>query len=613
MDITNNTALIEALLLEELPDCDEDSDAGVSEDEVADLQLPSPRGFDEVFERALDSVLAEIPPSSPSNEDVLECPINQVSTSPIPGSSVQTDLPVANTSSHRPNQRLPEPNRKWKKRDLDTILPEYHADTGVVENCFAHCTTPTDIFLVLIGGIIDNIVYQSNHYATQKGKVLNLKKEELLTFIGMNFFMGYNTRPAWRDHYSSAPDLNNALICNTMPRDRFAFILSHLHCNDNSQMPRDCKDKLYKIRPMVDALNKTFQEVYHGTRELSVDESMVKFKGRSVLKQYLPMKPIKRGYKLWCLADQRGYIKKFQIYQGKDEEMNSKFIGYGLGEKVVLELTEQNWGEGKVVYFDNFFSSVALLEKLKTENTYACGTIRSNRKGLPGNMLADSQMKRGDSDHRFSNLDIGYWKWKDNKVVHLVSNFHGNNEATVSRKEKNGSRSTITCPVAVKDYNTYMGGVDTADRLRALYCIDRKSPKWWHRLFWGLLDIAFVNSYVIHGLIMEQIPVKEFRRSVTQGLMTMKDTNQKRKTSTDSITKGGSSKRRKSDYSTIKDVRLGNKGIHWPKFVENRGRCEVCSMKKIQSKPHSKCSHCNVFLCVNEKKNCFVEYHEVNM
>ncbi|CAB3225786.1 unnamed protein product [Arctia plantaginis] len=210
-------------------------------------------------------------------------------------------------------------------------------------------------------------------------------------------------------------------------------------------------------------------------------EQVDKLKAESVLKQYLPMKPIKRGYKLWCLADQRGYIKKFQIYQGKDEELNSKFTGYGLGEKVVLELTEQDWGKGKVVYFDNFFSSVALLEKLKTENTYACGTIRSNRKGLPGNMLSDSQMKRGNSDYRFSSLDIGYWKWKDNKVVHLVSNFHGNQEATVSRKEKNGSKSAIICPMAVKDYNSYMGGVDTADRLRALYCIDRKSPKWWHR------------------------------------------------------------------------------------------------------------------------------------
>lgn len=613
MDIKNNTALIEALLLEELPDCDEASDAGVSDDEVENVQLPSPRGFDEIFERAIEDVLAEVPPSSPSNEDVLEYPINQVPTSSLPAPSVQPDLPSANNSSHRTNQRLPEPNRKWKKRDLSTSLPEYIADTGVVDDWFAHCTTPTDIFLVLIDDIVDIIVYQSNLYATQKSKVLNLKKEELLTFIGINFFMGYNTRPAWRDHYSSAPDLNNALICKTLPRDRFAIILSHLHCNDSSKMPSGCKDKLYKIRPMIDALNKKFEMVYHGTRELSVDESMIKFKGRSVLKQYLPMKPIKRGYKLWCLADQRGYIKKFQIYQGKDEELNTKFTGYGLGEKVVLELTEQDWSKGKVVYFDNFFTSVALLEKLKTENTYACGTIRSNRKGLPGNMLADSQLKRGDSDHRFSNLDIGYWKWKDNKMVHLVSNFHGNEEATVSRKEKNGTKSAITCPIAVKDYNMYMGGVDTADRLRALYCIDRKSPKWWHRLFWGLLDIVFVNAYVIHGLIMEQTTVKDFRRSVTQGLMTMKDASQKRKTSTDNTAKGGPSKRRKSDYSTIKDVRLGNRGIHWPTFVENRGRCEVCSLKKIQSKPHSKCSHCNVFLCVNEKKNCFIEYHEVNL
>ncbi|CAG5049912.1 unnamed protein product [Parnassius apollo] len=65
--------------------------------------------------------------------------------------------------------------------------------------------------------------------------------------------------------------------------------------------------------------------------------------------------------------------------------------------------------------------------------------------------------------------------------------------------------------------------------------------------------------------------VKDFRRSVTQGLMTMKDVSQKRKTSTTNTSEGGPSKRRKSDYSTIKDVRLGNRGIHWPSFVENRG------------------------------------------
>ncbi|XP_052751521.1 piggyBac transposable element-derived protein 3-like [Galleria mellonella] len=430
----------------------------------------------------------------------------------------------------------------------------------------------------------------------------------------MNFYMGYNTRPSWTDHYSSAPDLNNPLICKTMPRDRFAAILSHLHCNDNTQMPSNCKDKLYKIRPFIDALNKKFQECYYGTRELSVDESMIKFKGRSVLKQYLPAKPIKRGYKLWCLADQRGFIKNFIIYQGKNDEIAVKFADYSLGEKVVLQLTEKEWGKQKVIYYDNFFTSIALLEKLKTEGTYACGT-RSNRKGIPNNLVADSKLKHGQYDYRFSNMNIAYYKWKDNKIVHLASNFHGNDEATVSRKEKNGSKSTITCPKAIKDYNSYMGGVDTADRLRALYCADRKFPKWWHRLFWGILDITFVNAYIIHGLIMEKTPVKEFRRSIAQGLMSMKDIkdNKKKRLSKDPVLSPGPSKRRKTGFSTLKDVRLGNRGVHWPTFVPNRGRCEVCSMKKVQSKPHSKCSHCNTFLCINEKKNCFTEYHYVNV
>ena len=88
MDISNNTALIEALLLEEVPDCDEESEAGVSDDEVENIQQPSPRGFDEIFGRALENILAEDPPSSPSKEDELECPVNQVPTSPIPESRV---------------------------------------------------------------------------------------------------------------------------------------------------------------------------------------------------------------------------------------------------------------------------------------------------------------------------------------------------------------------------------------------------------------------------------------------------------------------------------------------------------------------------------------------
>jgi len=43
--------------------------------------------------------------------------------------------------------------------------------------------------------------------------------------------------------------------------------------------------------------------VYNLHRDVSVDEAMVAFKGRSTLKQYMPMKPVKQGFKVWMLVD----------------------------------------------------------------------------------------------------------------------------------------------------------------------------------------------------------------------------------------------------------------------------------------------------------------------
>lgn len=106
---------------------------------------------------------------------------------------------------------------------------------------------------------------------------------------------------------------------------------------------------------------------------------MVKFKGRSSLKQFMKDKPIKRGYKIWMLCDKSGYNLKFQVYTGKCE--NSVVLG--LGARVVLDLCEGLEHKNHVVYMDNFFSSNILYEQLLEKNIYACGTVRFNRKYLP--------------------------------------------------------------------------------------------------------------------------------------------------------------------------------------------------------------------------------------
>ncbi|XP_046685568.1 piggyBac transposable element-derived protein 3-like [Homalodisca vitripennis] len=234
---------------------------------------------------------------------------------------------------------------------------------------------------------------------------------------------------------------------------------------------------------------------------------------------------------------------------------------------------------------------------------------------MPPDILTIKDSTRGYFDYRVNDQGSSVFVWMDSKPVYLASNCHGNEETKVKRVvKKDGTRAEVPCPTVVFDYNKGMGGVDLADRYRALYCVDRKSRKWWHRLFFWMLDIAFVNAFVIYCQLFEKVSVLEFRRSLSLGLLTYSPNNRggsKRNSagSPRQQTAAAPKKRKTLEYSVSKEVRLGNRGIHWPKFYDTRGRCEVCSKEKIESRPYSKCDHCNVFLCCNDKKNCFFRYH----
>jgi len=119
---------------------------------------------------------------------------------------------------------------------------------------------------------------------------------------------------------------------------RFLKLIRFFHINDNSKMPTRGPDfdKLFKVRPLINHLQAMYSSLECPSRHLSIDESMIAFKGRSGMKQYMPMKPIKRGFKVWALADSAsGYLINFDIYTGKN---NYNLTEFGLGENVVLNL-----------------------------------------------------------------------------------------------------------------------------------------------------------------------------------------------------------------------------------------------------------------------------------
>ena len=66
-------------------------------------------------------------------------------------------------------------------------------------------------------------------------------------------------------------------------------------------------------------------------------------------------------------------------------------------------------------------------------------------------MKTEKTLQTGKFDYHISDGGLVFYKWKDNKVVTLPSNFFGTESATVLQTQKYGRKINFNCPVAIKD------------------------------------------------------------------------------------------------------------------------------------------------------------------
>ncbi|KAF0747291.1 piggyBac transposable element-derived protein 4-like [Aphis craccivora] len=350
--------------------------------------------------------------------------------------------------------------------------------------------------------MFEKIVDESNLYATQHNANLNTNVEEIIAFIGILIFMGFHSLPSIRLYWSTDQNFFYERVAKIMPVKIFLKILRYLHLNNNLNMPqRDSPhfDKHYKIRPLISHLQDKYQSIFKPSRHVAVDESMVPFKGRSTMKQYMPNKSIKRGFKIWALADSAsGFLLNFDVYTGKKTDGKEEF---GLGENVVLNLCENLKKLYYCVYFDNFFTSIPMISKLLEYRIFACGIFRTNKKFYPKNLMKkDNKYASGDIKYgQCNDISVMHWKDRGSKPVTLISNIHNAAEyCVVLRRNSKGEKVPVSCPTGISDYNKYMGGVDKFDQYMAAYTISQKSCRWWIKLFYYFIDTAIVNSYILY-------------------------------------------------------------------------------------------------------------------
>jgi len=178
--------------------------------------------------------------------------------------------------------------------------------------------------------------------------------------------------------------MSSAIFPQTMSRDRFDQLTAALHFTD-SQAERQADDRLWKLRPVVDVLDRQFREVFVPNKVVSIDESLWAFKGRHQALQFVPNKRARRGIKVYklcsSLGPEAGYTTAFRIYMGKDRG------DVPASMKAVIDLLERGglMDKGYEVHTDNWYSSPSLFHHLQKRKTSA---VRSNRKQMPTDLQA---------------------------------------------------------------------------------------------------------------------------------------------------------------------------------------------------------------------------------
>ena len=207
-----------------------------------------------------------------------------------------------NGASSKPQkrQRRATTNDVWTSNlatqpDIDYIKAD---NQGVEDHDEMKNMTPIQLFcLFFTEYLLGIIVTETNRYAAQcreKGPKRGQKHlpwepvdiPEMKTWLGLILNMGIiDKKGRLQDYWTTHPTTRIPIFGETMPCQRFMQILRYLHFVNNEDPNLEKSVKTHKVQRVLDYCVKKFRSVYVPRCELSLDETMVKFKGRLSIKK----------------------------------------------------------------------------------------------------------------------------------------------------------------------------------------------------------------------------------------------------------------------------------------------------------------------------------------
>ena len=214
---------------------------------------------------------------------------------------------------------------------------------------------------------------------------------------------------------------------------------------------------------------------------------------RSIVFQTIKNKAHKYGIKLFKLCTQNGYTLHTKIYCGKNSDDLNTDASLGHAEKVTFELMDNYLDKEKILYADNFYNGIPLAEHLLNKKTFLCGTLRTNRKGIPLEIL-QNKLKKGNIIGKQNDTGVKIMKWKDKRDVLMITTVK-NHECLLTDTTKKGRGIVVQKPLCVLDYNRVKKGVDISDQLSGYYSTLRRGLKWCRKVVFEIITgTAVINA-----------------------------------------------------------------------------------------------------------------------
>ncbi|XP_052080769.1 piggyBac transposable element-derived protein 4-like [Mytilus californianus] len=202
-----------------------------------------------------------------------------------------------------------------------------------------------------------------------------LTENELKSFLAIVFNMGLIRKSSIEEYWnSSMPSQASHWFKEVMSRNRFQF----LYVSDYSRnVPRQhpAYDPASRFKSLLSFMNKQFCRFIVPKKEVCVDETLMATEGHIVMRQYIPSKAAKFGFKLWMLCESAtGYILQMSVYRGR--QFDPVPAGQLQGTTVVMDLMSASNHLNKRfhVFCDSFFCSQNLISRLIQTTTYITGS-----------------------------------------------------------------------------------------------------------------------------------------------------------------------------------------------------------------------------------------------